>query len=170
MRTGDTIEEPRVVITCRARLTGPHACTRVHSSSRSLSGACLSPFHPPHSITLPPFALPPYYSPLSTCKRRISTRSATDPRSHLLPRQLMDSGLLHSRYHLSKDSTILPGYNAVVDTTTMSGRERGERGSGLWTPMVHAWTEITVGFLFGSPYIGRIREWVKRVISDECCP
>lgn len=79
------------------------------------------------SITLPPFALPPYYSPLSTCKRRISTRSATDPRSHLLPRQLMDSGLLHSRYHLSKDSTILPGYNAVVDTTTMSGREREER-------------------------------------------
>lgn len=127
MRTGDTIEEPRVVITCRARLTGPHACTRVHSSSRSLSGACLSPFHPLHSITLPPFALPPYYSPLSTCKRRISTRSATDPRSHLLPRQLMDSGLLHSRYHLSKDSTILPGYNAVVDTTTVSGRERGER-------------------------------------------
>lgn len=128
MRTGDTIEEPRVVITCRARLTGPHACTRVHSSPLAIRG--VSP-HRPFTRTPLRFSPSPDYSPLSTCKRRISTRLPTDPRPHLLPVNRFPSPPANLwiapplRYHLSKDSTILPGYNvAVREDTTAVGRER----------------------------------------------
>ena len=81
MRTGDTIEEPRVVITCRARLTGPRAyaslspsCIGSYSLAIGLSPRTLL-FCRPHSITLAD------YSALSTCKRpRISTGySVADP-------------------------------------------------------------------------------------------
>lgn len=126
MRTGDTIEEPRVVITCRARLTGPHACTRVCTYTPLHQGRVpLSPFHrtPLRSPIIPP---------LSTCKPRVSTRS--DPRPHLLsmnslpppPLQLMNAIIYLRTRPSSREQR---GCNNVERE-----REREGRGSGLWMP------------------------------------
>lgn len=100
--------------------------TRALLSSRYQGRVSLSPAL--HYASPPPA---PDYSPLSTCKRRISTRLPTDPRPHLPPVNRFPSPPANLwiapplRYHLSKDSTILPGYNvAVREDTTAVGRER----------------------------------------------
>lgn len=140
VRTGDTIEEPRVVITCRARLTGPHACTRVCTYTPLHQGRVpLSPFHrtPLRSPIIPP---------LSTCKPRVSTRS--DPRPHLLsmnslpppPLQLMNA-IIYLRTR--------PSSREQRGCNNVDGEREREKEGGLVYGCLHAWTEITVGFLFG---------------------